>query len=486
MIGMSRENSSVWRRGRAASAFTAALFSAAVIAAPVASHDGYGDIVEEVISAVVRITVEAEQSTNQSSGNVPQEFEEFFERYMRPPDNGQPRMGRSIGSGFFIGDEGHIVTNAHVVEPVIDNEGSIEVEMSDSQTFEAELVGADPKTDIAVLKIDAGDQALPSLSFGDSETMRVGDFVLAIGSPLGLDYTVTSGIVSARNRTLSGGYDEFIQTDAAINSGNSGGPLLNLDGEVIGVNTLYLSNRQGGSSSGLNFAMASSVVKDVVDQLVEYGTTRRGWLGIAMQSMTPDIAEALGLESAEGVLVTDLLEGPASDAGIELGDVITEFDGNAISDSRDLLRQVAAAGDGTEVRVEAIRKGERVDFSLVLGSREAVEGQEIRPASRVVPPKEGNALGLELGELDAQKRQSLNLDDDAIGLVILGVDGGSSAADKGLRRDDIILEVNYAPLETIDQLSKAISEAEMSGRKSVLLLIERGEQRWYVGLPIAG
>lgn len=456
-------------------------------AATVAHHDGYGDIVENLIPSVVSITVQAESSSGGQFQNIPREFREFFEQYM-PRERGQkegqrrPPLVQAVGSGFFISEDGFIVTNAHVVK----NGVNIIVELNDSQSFEAEVVGVDPKTDIAVLKIDAGGRKLPALPFGDSDSIRVGDHVLAIGNPMGLDFSVSAGIVSGRNRTLTGGYDDFIQTDAAINSGNSGGPLLNMSGEVVGVNTLYLNDRRAnGGSTGIGFAMASVVVEDVVDQLIEYGTTRRGWLGISMQPITEEIAEAIGIEAKSGILVLDLLDGPAADAGVEEGDAIVEFDGRAITDSRDMLRQVAAAGVGAEVDLLIFRRGEERTISVILGSREEAEGQEIYPASRSVPePKEGNALGLELGELNDQMRQSLELEEDESGLAVLGVDENSEASKKGIRTGDIILQVNFQPVMTLEDMSDAVEMAEGEGKKSLLLFVQRRGQRLYVPLPL--
>lgn len=469
-------------RNSAVTAFSAFLLAGGAAVA----HDGYGDIVEELIPSVVSITVQSKSEAGNQFQNIPREFREFFDRYMPRdviPEDQRQQLVQAVGSGFFISDDGYIVTNAHVVR----NGVNIEVELNDSQSFAATVVGIDPKTDIAVLKIGAGDQEFPALQFGDSDEIRVGEHVLAIGNPLGLDFSVSAGIVSGRNRTLTGGFDDFIQTDAAINSGNSGGPLLNLDGEVVGVNTLYLGDRRGrGGSSGIGFAMASAVVEDVVDQLIKYGSTRRGWLGISMQPLTEDMAEAIGIAEETGVLVLDLLAGPAADAGVEVGDVIVEFDGESISDSRDMLRQVAAAGAGAEVELGLFRKGEKQTISVVLGNREETEGQEIVPASRTLTEsKEGSALGLELGELDAQMRQSLKLSEEDTGLIVLDVNGSSEAEKKGIRAGDIILEVNYDSVETLDEISEAITVAEEKGRKSLLLSVQRDGRKFFVALPVA-
>lgn len=449
------------------------------------AHEGYGSLVEKLIPSVVSITVEAERTSNRPVDNFPPEFQDFLDRYFRdsiPQNQDRKRVVQSSGSGFFISEDGYIVTNAHVVE----NGTNIKVQLSDTQTFDAEVIGADPNTDIAVLKIDPGDQQMPVLPFGDSDDTRVGEHVLAIGNPLGLDFSVSAGIVSGRNRMISGGFDDFIQTDAAINSGNSGGPLLNLDGEVIGVNTLYLRNRQaGGGSSGIGFAMASAVVEGVVDQLIEFGTTRRGWLGIAMQPITSDIAEAIGLESPEGSLVVNLLEGPARDAGIKVGDVITEIDGQTVSNNRDLLRYIASAGTGTEVDVTIYRNGEPVIVTVTLASREEAEGNPllVTPVNLEKDSKETEIFGMKLGELNDDMRSTLGVESED-GLIVLNVDKTSSAGKSGILEGDIILKVDSTNLTSIDGFSNAIATAEEEDREAVLLYVEREDNKRFVALPI--
>jgi serine protease Do len=264
-------------------------------------------------------------------------FEDFFEDFGPPGGQGMQRSD-ALGSGFVISEDGFIVTNNHVIEGA----DEITIEFFSGKKLEAKLVGTDPKTDIALLKVDA-EGPLPFVTFGNSDLMRVGDWVMAMGNPLGQGFSVSAGIVSARGRELSGSYDDFIQTDAAINRGNSGGPLFNMDGQVIGVNTSILS--PNGGSIGIGFSMSSNVVTKVVDQLKEFGETRRGWLGVRIQDVTPDVAEAMGLAEASGALVTDVPEGPAQEAGIVAGDVITRFDDQPVSDAGDLTRRVADAPD---------------------------------------------------------------------------------------------------------------------------------------------
>lgn len=467
----------------AVAAFTTICFSSASSA-----HEGFGSLVEELIPSVVSITVEVEQASQET--NLPTDMQEFMNRFFRDrfQDEGnpqgwiqrnRPQTIESAGSGFFISEDGYIVTNDHVVNKA----KLIKVQLYDDQIFEAEVVGTDPKTDIAVIKIDTGQMATTALEFGDSDIMRVGDQVLAIGNPFGLEFSVSAGIVSGRNRTLSGGFDDYIQTDAAINSGNSGGPLLNLDGEVIGVNTLYLTNNgRSGGSSGIGFSMASAVVEKVVDQLIEYGSTRRGWLGISMQNIDSNLADAIGLESAEGTLVVDLLDGPAKESGIKIGDVITKIDGTKISNNRDLLLSIASAGNGTEVEITLFRNGETIDLSVVLASREEFESNSVVPASRSTQePMQYKHFGLTLGELNDDLRERLQLEN---GIVVLDVENESTADKQGIRQGDIILKVDNQTLSDIEGMSNAIEEAEDEGRIAVLLYVNRDGTMQFIALPV--
>ncbi|MEL6701629.1 MAG: trypsin-like peptidase domain-containing protein, partial [Pseudomonadota bacterium] len=301
----------------------------------------FADLAESISPSVVNITTStniAGRTDQGPQGIVPEgsPFEDFFREFedRRNNGDGQPqRRSSALGSGFVISEDGYIVTNNHVIEGA----DEILIEFFSGDELPAELVGTDPNTDIALLKVEA-DGPLPFVPFGDSNTARVGDWVIAMGNPLGQGFSVSAGIVSARNRALSGTYDDYIQTDAAINRGNSGGPLFNMDGEVIGVNTAILS--PNGGSIGIGFSMASNVVTRVVDQLQEFGETRRGWLGVRIQDVTPDMAEAMGLENAVGAAVTDVPDGPAKDAGMLTGDIIVRFDGREVEDTRGLVRIV--------------------------------------------------------------------------------------------------------------------------------------------------
>jgi serine protease Do len=342
-------------------------------------------------------------------------------------------------------------------------------------------VGTDPKTDIALLKVEAGGP-LPFVTFGNSDLTRVGDWVMAMGNPLGQGFSVSAGIVSARGREQMGPYDDFIQTDAAINRGNSGGPLFNMDGQVIGVNTSILS--PNGGSIGIGFSMSSNVVSKVVDQLKEFGTTRRGWLGVRIQDVTPDVAEAMGLAEASGALVTDVPDGPAKDAGILAGDVITRFDGQPVADAGDLTRRVADAPVGEAVPVIVLREGETERLAVTLGRRE--EAEAAMPASSPVPepPREMGQLGMTLAPLDDDMRARLGLDANERGLMVMAVDPASEAFTKGLREGDLITEAGQQRIERLQDLQDQIEEARSAGRQSILLLIRRGGDPRFVALSI--
>ena len=378
-----------------------------------------------------------------------------------------------------ISEDGYIVTNNHVIE----NADEIQIEFFDGDVIDAELVGTDPKTDIALLKVEA-DQPLPFVSFGDSDTARVGDWVVAMGNPLGQGFSVSAGIVSARNRALSGTYDDYIQTDAAINRGNSGGPLFNTDGEVIGVNTAILS--PNGGSIGIGFSMASNVVNRVVGQLQQYGETRRGWLGVRIQDVTPDMAEAMGLEEASGAMVTDVPEGPAMDAGMESGDVITVFDGVEVEDTRALVRQVGNTEVGKTVRVTVWRNGDTETLRVTLGRRETSEGTmpeaELQDEAQ---PQVLDLMGMSLSELTPDLRQQLDLGQDIDGLVVTDVDEMAEAYEKGVRAGDLITDAGQQKISTVAELEEQISVAEEAGRKSILLLIRRQGDPRFVALPLS-
>ena len=475
---------------RAALAFVLAL-AFALLHAGLAQARGvpesFADLAEQVSGSVVNITTSTLVAAPTEGGPVVppgSPFEDFFRDFLDRNGPGGPggpsqRRGSALGSGFVISADGYIVTNNHVIEGA----DGIEVEFFSGERLDATLVGTDPKTDIALLKVDA-DGPLPFVSFGDSDAMRVGDWVMAMGNPLGQGFSVSAGIVSARGRTLSGSYDDYLQTDAAINRGNSGGPLFNMDGEVVGVNTAILS--PNGGSIGIGFAMASNVVTKVVTQLRDFGETRRGWLGVRIQDVTPDVAEAMGLTGTAGALVTDVPPGPALEADMRAGDVVIEFDGAPVANTRDLVRRVGDAEVGKEVPVVVMREGVRTTLSVTLGRRETAEAGEAGApeAPAAAPPAERDLLGMTLRRPTDEDRATLALGDDATGLVIVAVDETSEAFAKGLRAGDLLAEAGQQVLRAPDDLGARIDEARTAGRKSILLLIRRAGDPRFVALGI--
>jgi serine protease Do len=443
----------------------------------------FADLVDQVGDAVVNITTSAIVAGRQGGpGPVVPEgspLEDFFNEFLdRQNPERAPRRSQALGSGFVISEDGFIVTNNHVIEGA----DEIIIEFRAGFELEAELIGTDPNTDIALLKVEA-DEPLPFVPFGDSEAMRVGDWVMAMGNPLGQGFSVSVGIVSASGRALSGTYDDYIQTDAAINRGNSGGPLFNLDGEVIGVNTAILSPT--GGSIGIGFAMSSAVVTNVVDQLREFGETRRGWLGVRIQDVSPDIAEGLGLEDARGALVTDVPEGPASEGGIEVGDVILAFDGEEIADTRELVRIVGDSAEGQTVRLLVFRDGDTQTLRVTLGRRETAEGVgATTPDGAPVAPASSEVLGMQLVPLTDEMRESLGVQSISGGLVVEAVDPASDAATKGLQPGDVVTEVAQQPVADVAAFRERVETATENGQKSILLLIRRGGNPRFVALSL--
>ena len=452
-----------------------------------AQQQSLAPLAEKISPSVVNITTSTVVAGRTGpQGIVPEgsPFEDFFREFQDRNNNGdgnRPRRSSALGSGFVITEDGYVVTNNHV----IDGADEILIEFFNGDELKAEVIGTDPNTDIALLKVEA-DGPLPFVSFGDSDIARVGDWVVAMGNPLGQGFSVSAGIVSARNRALSGTYDDYIQTDAAINRGNSGGPLFNMDGEVIGVNTAILS--PNGGSIGIGFSMASNVVPRVVDQLKEFGETRRGWLGVRIQDVTEDVAEAMGLESASGALVTDVPEGPAREAGMEAGDVIISFAGKTVADTRELVRQVGNSPVGETVRVTVMREGSTQTLRVTLGRREEAEGAV--PAVAAGPddgdePVTKDLLGLTLTTLTDELREELGADAAMQGLAVTAVDETSEAFEKGLRAGDIITEAGQQKVTSISELEQRVAAAEEAGRKSLLLLVRRAGAPRFVALSLA-
>jgi serine protease Do len=409
-------------------------------------------------------------------------FEDFFRDFMdrQPGAPRRPQRSSALGSGFIISPDGYIVTNNHVIESA----DEISIEFFDGGNLDAELIGRDPRTDIALLKVKS-DKDLPFVQFGDSDAAHVGDWVLAIGNPLGQGFSVSAGIVSARNRTLQGSYDDFIQTDAAINRGNSGGPLFNMNGEVIGVNTAILS--PNGGSIGIGFAMSSAVVSRVVDQLRDFGETRRGWLGVRIQNIDPDMADALGLDGAKGALVTDVPEGPALAAGIKSGDVILSFGGEQIEDTRELVRIVADTPAGTSVDVVVFRDGKEETLKVDVGLLEepTLASASSAPDDQTEAPSEETVLGMTVAAVTDDLRRSFALDADARGLVVTSVDESSDAFAKGMRAGDVITEVGQEVVASPKEMRSRIDAAEAAGRNSILLLVRREGQPRFVALNLS-
>ncbi|WP_425439480.1 Do family serine endopeptidase [Puniceibacterium sediminis] len=462
------------------------ILSTSLMAAAQGLPSSFAELAERISPSVVNITTSTTVAGRTGpQGIVPEgsPFEDFFREFQDRNGNGEgerPRKSSALGSGFVISEDGYVVTNNHVIE------GADEIQIEFFEGFElpATLVGTDPNTDIALLKVDA-EEPLKFVNFGDSNVARVGDWVVAMGNPLGQGFSVSAGIVSARNRALSGTYDDYIQTDAAINRGNSGGPLFNMNGEVIGVNTAILS--PNGGSIGIGFSMASNVVKRVVNQLKEFGETRRGWLGVRIQDVTDDVAEAMGLANTAGALVTDVPEGPAMESGMQSGDVILSFDGNDVADTRGLVRQVGNTEVGKTVRVIVNRAGKTETLRITLGRREEVESAV--PASQVQPedeeePAEVVLLGLTLAPLSTEMRDQMQLPESIKGLAVTAVDETSEAFEKGLRTGDVITEAGQSAVLSVSDLQDRIDEAEEAGRKSLLLLVRRGGDPRFVALSL--
>lgn len=464
-------------------ALTMALIVAQALVA-LARPESFADLADRVSPAVVNITTSTVVAEGAGPSPIVPEgspFEDFFREFRdRNGDSDRPRRSSALGSGFVISEDGFVVTNNHVIEAA----DEIIIEFFSGEELVAEVIGTDPKTDIALLKVKT-DEPLAFVTFGDSDTARVGDWVMAMGNPLGQGFSASAGIVSARNRALSGTYDDYIQTDAAINRGNSGGPLFNMDAQVIGVNTAILSPT--GGSIGIGFSMASNVVTRVIDQLKEYGETRRGWLGVRIQDVTEDVAEAMGLDEVRGALVTDVPEGPASEAGMEAGDVILSFDGTPVEDTRGLVRQVGNTEVGKAVRVTVFREGKTQTLKVTLGRREVAEGAipTAQPgADTPDTPSEQEMLGLTISPLDDELRGQLDLGADATGLVVTDVDNLSEAYEKGVRAGDLITEAGQEPVTSLSDLGDRVTEAQEAGRKSILLLIRRSGEPRFVALPI--
>ena len=454
-------------------AFVALLWMQTLAAAARGAPATFANLVEQVGGAVVNITTTTKMATPIGpQGIVPEgsPFEDLF----RGPNNGQrgPRSASALGAGFVISEDGYVVTNNHVIEGA----DEIEIEFINGDIFPAKIVGTDANIDIAVLKIDA-DNPFEYVAFGNSDVARVGDWVMAMGNPLGQGFSVSAGIISARNRELSGPYDDYIQTDAAINRGNSGGPLFNMDGEVIGVNTAIIS--PSGGSIGLGFSMASNTVDPVVKQLKEYGEVRRGWLGVNIGSVNDEMAKALGLDEPTGAIIRDVFDGPAKDAGLKTMDVIVMFDGKEVADSGALVRIVGGTPVGAIVKTIVLRDGKRMSIDVVLGQRP--EPNALAQGDKPAEPEQQGLLGMQLSEITPDMRSDMNLSDEVTGVLLLSVETDSIAAASGLAAGDVITDAAQNPVEEIADLVEQVENATDAGRESLLLLVRRdGEPRFVV------
>jgi len=390
-------------------------------------------------------------------------FDDFFNNFFGRMPKEQKR--RSLGSGFLVSADGYILTNNHVVEKA----DEVTVTLLDKEEFKAKVVGTDPKTDIALIKIDTS-KKLPFVSLGDSEKLEVGEWVVAIGNPFGLGHTVTTGIVSAKGRIIgSGPYDDFIQTDASINPGNSGGPLFNLKGEVVGINTAII---QGGQ--GIGFATPIQLAKSVLEQLKDKGKVTRGWLGVYIQRLTPDVAEKLGVPGKRGALVSDVTkDGPAEKAGIKSGDVILAFNGKEIKDEHELPAAVASTQPGKKVDVKVVRDGKEVVIPVTIAE---MEGD---PGKRGGAPDLSRELGLTVQDITPELAQRFEIE-NAKGVLVTAVEGGSPAEDAGFQEGDIVRQINRQPVPNVAEFAQLVKKVR--GDKTVLFLVERGDARLFLAV----
>jgi serine protease Do len=463
--------------------------------------DSLADLADQVSGAVVNISA-TQMVEDKRASNTPQLqpgtpfddlFEEFFKRRQQQGGDDSPRQqpqrrSNSLGSGFVIDSSGIVITNNHVISDA----NEVTVIFTDGQKLKAEIIGKDTKVDVAVLRVKP-DKPLRAVKFGDSDKTRVGDWVMAVGNPFGLGGSVTAGIISARNRNIeSGPYDNYIQTDASINKGNSGGPLFNMDGEVIGINTAILS--PSGGSIGIGFATPANTAQPIIDQLQKFGETRRGWLGVRIQNIDDAIAENLNLGSVRGALIAGVDDkGPAKPAGLKTGDVITKFDGREVKESRDLPKLVAATPVGKDVPVTVIRDGKEVMLNVKLGRLEDGEKQASLDNSKneatkggVTPSPVQKALGLEFSGLNDELRKKYSIRETVkSGVVVTSVDPRSSAADKRIQPGEVIVEINQEPVAQPADIAKKLKALKDSGKKSALLLVAglQGDVH-FVALPI--
>ncbi len=443
----------------------------------------YSDVVEKTSPAVVRIDAEHKSNPAASVQRSPflddPQFRDFFRNMPQQPQQQRPQIQRGVGSGVIVSADGTILTNFHVV----DGSEKIVVTMNNNDSFPAKIVGSDQASDLAVLKIEG--ENLPFLNLGNSDNVRIGDIVLAIGNPLGIGQTVTAGIISAKGRRTGlsdgGSFEDFLQTDAPINQGNSGGALVNLNGELIGINSQILSNSQGGGNIGIGFSIPSNMAKSVMEQLVENGQVRRGMLGVGIQPITQALAENFNVKDKKGVLINDVKKGSAAEkAGIQRDDVIVAINGEKIEDPNTLRNKVAGTLPGTEIKVTVLRDGENKEFTVKLDELETNKAQKSESKedkNDTDNSSENGKLGLSLQPATPEILKQLGVPTDTKGLVVTEVDPNGAAAAEGISRGDVILEINRKPVGTIEDVQSAL---EKSGDRSVLLLLNRRGQTIYL------
>ena len=449
---------------------TFVIFFAVNVSHAKSAPDSFADLAEKLSPSVVNIsttTVIEDKSRQMPSFPPGSPFEDFFKQFDNP--GGKKRKAQSLGSGFIIDKTGYIITNNHV----IDNAEKIMVILYDDTSFEAKVVGKDPKTDVALLKIDPKKIKLKAVKFGNSNDLRVGDWVMAIGNPFGFGGTVTAGIVSARGRNLSGSYDDYIQTDASINRGNSGGPLFDMKGNVVGINTAIFS--QSGGSVGIGFAVSSNLAKQVTDQLKQYGRTKRGWLGVLIQEISQEIADSLGMKSARGALVSSATEGgPAEKAGVKTGDVILKFNNIEIGSMKELPKVVAGTPVGKSVPLVILRNGKEIVLNVTLGELELAEKENLigKSSNLSGETKEYDKLGFVAEELNSKNKSKFNLKNIDNGVVITSVKDDSPAQAAGLVPGMVIVRVGQVEVNSLDVIDQSLQNAIKQKRKALLFLVK--------------
>ena len=449
---------------------TFVIFFAVNVSHAKSAPDSFADLAEKLSPSVVNIsttTVIEDKSRQMPSFPPGSPFEDFFKQFDNP--GGKKRKAQSLGSGFIVDKTGYIITNNHV----IDNAEKIMVILYDDTSFEAKVVGKDPKTDVALLKIDPKKIKLKAVEFGNSNDLRVGDWVMAIGNPFGFGGTVTAGIVSARGRNLSGSYDDYIQTDASINRGNSGGPLFDMKGNVVGINTAIFS--QSGGSVGIGFAVSSNLAKQVTDQLKQYGRTKRGWLGVLIQEISQEIADSLGMKSARGALVSSATEGgPAEKAGVKTGDVILKFNNIEIGSMKELPKVVAGTPVGKSVPLVILRNGKEIVLNVTLGELELAEKENLigKSSNSSGETKEYDKLGFVAEELNSKNKSKFNLKNIDNGVVITSVKDDSPAQAAGLVPGMVIVRVGQVEVNSLDVIDQSLQNAIKQKRKALLFLVK--------------